>query len=96
MNPMSLPRATQFTIGALGAALFGWGGLIYSTASHNDAEEQWAQERTALDGQVAELAQTGKALEAQAALMVIRGPFNPSCVAAKSPGEWGLCVRGWQ
>ena len=25
---MSLPRATQFTIGALVVALLGWGGLI--------------------------------------------------------------------
>jgi hypothetical protein len=28
MNPMSLPRATLFTIGALVAALLGWGALV--------------------------------------------------------------------
>ena len=28
MNPMSLPRATLFTIGALVVALLGWGALM--------------------------------------------------------------------
>ena len=55
MNPMSLPRATLFTIGALVAALIGWGALIYQTVSYNDAEERWTAERTTLDGRVAEL-----------------------------------------
>jgi chromosome segregation ATPase len=55
MNPMSLPRATLFTIGALVVALLGWGALIYTTASYNDAEQRWTAERTALDTQVAEL-----------------------------------------
>src|SRR5918996_331438 len=48
MNPMSLPRATLFTIGALVVALVGWGVVIYSNVSHRNAAEQWAAERTAL------------------------------------------------
>ena len=60
-NQMSLPRATQLTLGALVAALLGWGILIYSTASHNDAAERWAAERSDLDGRVAELSRERRA-----------------------------------
>ena len=63
MNPMSLPRATLFTIGALLAALLGWGALIHTTASYNDAEERWTAERTALDGRVTELTGAGEELQ---------------------------------
>ena len=56
MSPMSLPRATLFTVGALVAALLGWGALIYTTASYNDAEERWTAER-------AELTRTGEQLQ---------------------------------
>lgn len=58
MNSTSLPRATLFTIGALVVALIGWGALIYSTASHNDAEARWTAERTALENQVSEIEAT--------------------------------------
>ena len=54
MNPMSLPRATLFTIGALVLALLGWGGLIYATASHKSAEKRWTEQRTALETTLAE------------------------------------------
>ena len=63
MNPMSLPRATLFTIGALVVALLGWGTLIYKTASYSDGEERWTAERTALDTRVAELTRTGEELQ---------------------------------
>ena len=54
MNPMSLPRATLFTIGALVVALLGWGGLIYATASHKSAEKHWTEERTTLETSLSE------------------------------------------
>jgi chromosome segregation ATPase len=54
MNPMSLPRATLFTIGALVLALIGWGALIYATASHRNAEQHWTEQRTALETTLAE------------------------------------------
>ena len=55
MNLTSLPRATLWTIGALVAALIGWGALVYSNASHRNAAAEWASERAALDGRVAAL-----------------------------------------
>ena len=55
MNLTSLPRATLWTIGALVAALIGWGALVYSNVSHRNAAAEWAGERAALDGRVAEL-----------------------------------------
>ena len=67
MSVMSLPRATLFTMGALIAALLGWGILIFSTSAHNDAAERWAQERSDLDGRVAELTATGEELQGQVA-----------------------------
>jgi chromosome segregation ATPase len=54
MNPMSLPRATLFTIGALVLALIGWGALIYATASHRNAEQRWTEQRTGLETTLAE------------------------------------------
>ena len=65
MNPMSLPRATLFTIGALVAALLGWGALIYKTAAYNDTEQRWTAERTTLDTRVAELTSSGEGLQGQ-------------------------------
>ena len=64
---MSLPRATQFTIGALLAALLGWGILIFSTAAHDDDAELWAQQRGDLEEQVARLGQDGEQLQARVA-----------------------------
>lgn len=64
---MFLPRATQFTLGALVVALLGWGILIYSTSTHNDAAERWAQERQDLDQRVLQLTDSGASLEAQVA-----------------------------
>lgn len=69
MNPMSLPRATLFTVGALVLALLGWGALIYTTASYNDAEERWTAERAAFDNQVAELTRTGEELQTQVGVL---------------------------
>jgi chromosome segregation ATPase len=54
MNPLSLPRATLFTIGALVLALLGWGALIYATASHKNAEQRWTEQRTALETMLAD------------------------------------------
>jgi peptidoglycan hydrolase CwlO-like protein len=65
ISMMSLPRATQFTIGALVLALGGWGGLIYSTSAHNDAAEQWARQRSDLQSQVADLSKSGGQLQAR-------------------------------
>src|SRR5688500_2481625 len=64
---MSLPRATQFTIGALLAALLGWGILIFSTAAHDDAAELWAQQRGELEQEVTRLGQSGEQLQARMA-----------------------------
>jgi chromosome segregation ATPase len=63
MNPMSLPRATLFTIGALLVALVGWGVVVYSNVSHRNAAEQWATERTALTQEGDALRQQVGALE---------------------------------
>jgi chromosome segregation ATPase len=77
---MSLPRATQFTIGALLAALLGWGILIFSTAAHDDAAELWAQQRGELEQEVTRLGQSGEQLQARVA--ELRGALEQERAAA--------------